>query len=121
VVVVTDQFTVEEDMLIFSGREFMFSSNGGAQSTVDEIDVDFQVASATAVIEALDVEFSNRHDHHLGRLQASLWTEVLGGLTNRVVVHVDCGLRDWSDGSPNDDLNGDDPINGKLRYSVFIL
>jgi hypothetical protein len=112
---------VEEGMQIFPGREFQFASNGTAQSTVDEIDVNFQVTSATAVIEAIDIEFSNRHDHHLGRLQTSLWTEVVGGLTNRVVVHIDCGLRDWSEGSPNDDLNGDDPISGKLRYCVFIL
>jgi len=53
-------------MQIISGWQFTFSSNGGAQLGTQEFDVGFQVASATAVIEGMDVEFANRSDHHLG-------------------------------------------------------
>jgi hypothetical protein len=83
--------------------------------------VNFQVTSATAVIEGMDVEFANRNDHHLGRMRVFLATEVVGPLTNRVIVTANLGLRDWSGGSAGDDLNGDDPIKGTVRYSVFIV
>lgn len=79
-----------------------------------------QVREATAVIEGFDIQFANRTDHHLGRLRVFLSTEVTGPLTNRVIVRVNFGLRDWSDGSPDDDVDGDDPIKGVLQYSVFI-
>jgi hypothetical protein len=108
-------------MQIFSGRELAFSSDGGQPPLqFDEIDVGSQVTSATAVIEGIDVEFANRQDHHLGRLQVFLTTEVVGALTNRVIVTATFGLRDWSGGSAGDDLSGDDPIRGTIRYSVFI-
>jgi hypothetical protein len=109
-------------MLIYSGREKDFSSNGSQPPLqVEEIDVDFQVTSATAVLEGMDVEFTNRQDRHLGRLQVMLSTSIEGPLTNRVIVYVNFGLRDWSGGSTVDDLNGDDPIQGKIRYSIFIV
>lgn len=108
-------------MQIFFGQEFMFSSDGSHQLGIKEFDVGFQVTSATAVMEGMDVEFANRIDHHLGRLQVSLTTEVAGPLANRVIVRADFGLRDWSGGSAGDDLDGDDPIKGKIRYSVFIV
>jgi hypothetical protein len=110
----------EEGMQIISGRQFTFSSNGSAQLRTQEFDVGFQVTSATAVIEGMDVEFANRNDHHLGRLQVFLSTEVAGPLANRVIVRANFGLRDWSGGSAGDDLNGDDPIRGTIQYSVLI-
>ena len=108
-------------MQIISGQQFAFASNGTGQLKIREFDVDFQVTSATAVIEGMDVEFANRHDHHLGRLQVFLTTEVAGALTNRVIVRAHLGLRDWSGGSSGDTLNGDDPIKGTVQYSVFIV
>ena len=108
-------------MQIISGRQFTFSSNGGAQLRTQEFVVGFQVASATAVIEGMDVEFANRNDHHLGRLQVFLSTEVAGPLANRVIVRANFGLRDWSGGSAGDDLNGDDPVRGTIQYSVLIV
>jgi hypothetical protein len=108
-------------MKIINGQQFMFSSNGSPELGIQEFDVDFQVTSATAVIEGMDVEFANRNDHHLGRLQVFLTTEVAGPLTNRVIVRANFGLRDWSGGSADDDLNGDDPIQGTIQYSVFIM
>ena len=105
-------------MQIISGEQFAFSSNGSAQLRIKEYDVNFQVTSATAVIEGMDVEFANRNDHHLGRLRVFLST---GVVPNRVIVTANFGLRDWSGGSPGDDLNGDDPIKGTVRYSVFIV
>jgi hypothetical protein len=110
----------EEDMQIISGQEFQFQSNGNAQLGVREFDVPFTVAGATAVIEGMDVEFANRNDHHLGRLQVFLSTEVVGAATNRVIVRANFGLRDWSGGSPGDTINGDDAIKGRIRYSVLI-
>jgi hypothetical protein len=110
----------EEDMQIISGQEFLFQSNGNAQLGLREFDVPFTVAGATAVIEGVDVEFANRNDHHLGRLQVFLSTEVIGNNTNRVIVRANFGLRDWSGGSPGDTLNGDDAIKGTIRYSVLI-
>jgi len=107
-------------MQIISGQEFLFQSNGNAQSGVREFDVPFTVAGATAVIEGMDVEFANRNDHHLGRLQVFLSTEVVGANTNRVIVRANFGLRDWSGGSSGDTLNGDDAIKGTIRYSVLI-
>ncbi len=59
-------------MQIISGQLFNFSSNGSAQLALREFDVNFQVTSATAVIEGMDVEFANRIDHNLGRLQVLL-------------------------------------------------
>src|SRR5262252_5554086 len=108
------------DMQIISGQEFLFQSNGNAQSGVREFDVPFTVAGATAVIEGMDVEFANRNDHHLGRLQVFLSTEVTGAGTNRVIVRANFGLRDWSGGSSGDTLNGDDAIKGTIQYSVLI-
>lgn len=108
-------------MQIISGQTFTFSSNGAASLQIKEFDAASQVTSATAVIEGIDVEFANRQDRHLGRLQVFLSTEIVGPLTNRVIVRADFGLRDWSGGSPNDDLNGDDPISGIIQYSVFIV
>jgi hypothetical protein len=108
-------------MQIINGQQFVFSSNGSASHTSREFDVPFTVTGATAVIEGMDVEFANRHDHHLGRLQVSLSTEVIGNLTNRVIVRANFGLRDWSGGSAVDDLNGDDPVKGTIRYSVLIM
>jgi hypothetical protein len=55
-------------MQIITGQEFSFSSNGTAQLGLREFDVNFQVTSATAVIEGFDVEFANRIDHNVGRL-----------------------------------------------------
>jgi hypothetical protein len=114
-------------MQIISGQEFLFQSNGNAQLGIREFDVPFTVAGATAVIEGMDVEFANRNDHHLGRLQVFLSTEVVGANTNRVgantnrvIVRANFGLRDWSGGSPGDTLNGDDAIKGTIRYSVLI-
>jgi hypothetical protein len=107
-------------MQIINGQEFLFQSNGTAQSGFREFDVPFTVAGATALIEGMDVEFANRNDHHLGRLQVFLSTEVIGPGTNRVIVRANFGLRDWSGGSPGDTLNGDDAIKGRIRYSVLI-
>jgi hypothetical protein len=111
----------EDEMQIISGQLFNFSSNGSAQLALREFDVNFQVTSATAVIEGMDVEFANRIDHNLGRFQVLLSTEVAGPLTNRVVVRANFGLRDWSGGSAGDTLNGDDAIKGTIQYSVFIV
>ena len=111
---------MEKDMQIISGQEFLFHSNGNAQSGVREFDVPFTVAGATALIEGMDVEFANRNDHHLGRLLVFLSTEVTGNNTNPVIVRANFGLRDWSGGSPGDTLNGDDAIKGTIRYSVLI-
>jgi hypothetical protein len=108
-------------MQIISGEQFAFSSNGSAQLRIKEYDVNFQVTSATAVIEGMDVEFANRNDHHLGRLKVFLATDVNGPLANRVLVTASVALRDWSGGSAGDSLNGDDPIKGTVRYSVFIV
>jgi hypothetical protein len=108
-------------MQIINGQQFSFVSNGSAQLGIREFDVGFQVTSATAVIEGMDVEFANRNDHHLGRLQVFLSTEVVGPLTNRVIVRANFGLRDWSGGSNADDLNGDDPVKGTIQFSVFIM
>jgi hypothetical protein len=47
-------------MQIISGQQFIFSSNGSAQLALRELDVNFQVTSATAVIEGFDVEFANQ-------------------------------------------------------------
>jgi hypothetical protein len=55
--------------------------------------------------------------------------DLLEGAINAVVVYDRTGCAPAQGaggavpglGSPNDDLNGDDPINGKLRYSIFIL
>jgi hypothetical protein len=105
-------------MLIINGQQFTFSSNGSAQSALQEFDVGPQVTGATAVIEGMDVQFANRNDHHLGRLQVFLATEVTGALTNRVIVRAFFALRDWSGG--DNDLNGDDSIQGTIQYSVFI-
>ena len=58
----------EDDMQIITGQQFSFSSNGTAQLGLREFDVNFQVTSATAVIEGFDVEFANRIDHNVGRL-----------------------------------------------------
>src|SRR5215813_7704980 len=107
-------------MQIINGQQFVFSSNGSASHTLKEFDVPFTVSGATAVIEGMDVEFANRHDHHLGRLQVFLSTEVVGANTNRVIVRANFGLRDWSGGSSGDTLNGDDAIKGAIRYSVLI-
>ena len=107
-------------MQVISGQEFLFQSNGNAQLGIREFDVPFTVAGATAVIEGMDVEFANRNDHHLGRLQVFLSTEVIGAATNRVIVRANFGLRDWSGGSPGDTINGDDAIKGRIRYSVLI-
>jgi len=107
-------------MQIISGQEFLFQSNGTAQAGVREFDVPFTVGGATAVIVGMDVVFSNRNDHHLGRLLVFLSTEVVGPNTNRVIVKANFGLRDWSGGSPGDTLNGDDAIKGTIRYSVLI-
>jgi hypothetical protein len=111
---------LEEDMLLFPGNHFDFSTNGKAASEIKEFDVGFTVRAATAVIEAMDVEFANRNDHHLGRLQVFLSTDVVGGGTNRVQVTVQCELRDWSGGAPGDTIDGDDAIKGTVLYSVFI-
>jgi hypothetical protein len=108
-------------MQIISGQLFNFSSNGQAQLGLREFDVNFQVTSATAVIEGMDVEFANRNDHHLGRLQVFLSAEVAGPLTNRVIVRANFALRDWSGGSAGDSLDGDDAIKGTIQYSVFIV
>ena len=64
-------------MQIISGQQFNFSSNGSAQLVLREFDVNFQVTSATAVIEGFDVEFANRSDHNLGRLQVFLRSQRL--------------------------------------------
>ena len=45
-------------MKIINGQQFMFSSNGSPELGIQEFDVDFQVTSATAVIEGMDVEFA---------------------------------------------------------------
>ena len=108
-------------MLIINGQQFTFASNGSASNNLKEFDVPFTVSGATAVIEGMDVEFANRNDHHLGRLQVFLSTEVVGNNTNRVIVRANFGLRDWSGGSSADDLNGDDPVRGTIQYSVFIM
>jgi hypothetical protein len=107
-------------MLVFSGNQFDFSTNGSAAQDIKNFSVNFTVRQATAVIEAMDIEFANRKDHHLGRLQVLLFTDVTGGGTNVVQVTVQAGLRDWSGGSPGDTINGDDPIKGFVRYSVFV-
>ena len=107
-------------MQIINGQEFVFQSNGTAQSRFREFDVPFTVGGATAVIEGMDVEFANRNDHHLGRLQVFLSTAVVGPGSNRVQVTANFGLRDWSGGSSGDTLNGDDAIKGRIRYSVLI-
>jgi hypothetical protein len=108
-------------MQIIGGQQFSFASNGTAQLALREFDVNFQVTSATAVIEGIDIEFANRNDHSFGRMQVFLSTEVAGPLTNRVIVRANFGLRDWSGGSAGDTLNGDDAIKGTIQYSVLIV
>jgi hypothetical protein len=81
--------------------------------------VGFTASAATAVLEGIDVQFANRDDHNLGRLRVELNAEIVGGLGNRVRVTVDAVLRDWSGG--DDDRNGDDPIEGTIRYAVIVV
>jgi hypothetical protein len=108
----------EEDMEIFPGNQFNFSTNGKHARDIKNFPVGFTVRTATAVIESMDVQFANHNDHHLGRLQVDLFTDVTGGQTNVVQVTVQVALRDWSGG--DNDVDGDDPIKGFVRYSVFV-
>src|SRR5262249_35551507 len=114
-------------MQIINGQQFMFSSTtGSAKSATQNFEFgQDSVISATAVIVGIDVEFANRNDHHLGRLQVSLDTRVnhspIAGQNDTVSVDANFGLRDWSGGSAGDDLNGDDPVKGTIQYSIFII
>ena len=106
-------------MQIFNGREFNFETQGEGPSTVEEFEVGFTATGATAVLEGMDVQFANRHDHHLGRVRAMLTADITGGGGNFVRVTVDVVLRDWSGG--DDDRNGDDDIKGTIRYAVIVV
>jgi hypothetical protein len=112
-------------MIIDNGWEFHFENGDGFASS-DRRQHEFgsgTVISATAVIEGIDVEFLNRSDRPLGRLQVFLETKVLAtipGENDRVLVFLNAGLRDWSGGSRADDLNGDDAYKGVVRYTVIV-
>src|SRR6476620_115467 len=107
-------------MRIFNNRELRFSSNGAHQTGFDTVDAGFTVQGATAVLQGIDVEFANRNDHHLGRLQVELFTDIGGGGGNLINVTAFFGLRDWSGGSAGDTLDGDDPIQGTIHYSIIV-
>ena len=106
-------------MLIFDNRELTFSSNGTLQKGFDTVDAGFTVQGATAVLRGMDIQFANKNDHHLGRLLVDLSTQIEGGQGHLVTVTALFALRDWSGG--NDDFDGDDPIQGTIRYSVIVV
>jgi hypothetical protein len=108
-------------MQLIKNRELtLSSSNGSAVSTVDTIDRQGEPqvgAQVVAILEKIDVQFANRNDHHLGRLAVSLFSDF--GPGERINVSATCALRDWSGGDA--ELNGDDPFEVKLAYSVLIV
>jgi hypothetical protein len=106
-------------MRIFKNRELTLSSNGTLQKGFDTVDAGFTVQEATAVLQGMDIQFANRNDHPLGRLRVHLSTELGGGVGNLVTVAALFALRDWSGG--NDDLDGDDPIQGTIYYSIIVV
>ena len=65
-------------MQIISEQQFIFSSNGSAQLALREFDVNFQVTSATAVIEGFDRARADAAAD--GRVGAARLTWVGGGL-----------------------------------------
>jgi hypothetical protein len=107
-------------MQIVKGKEFFFSSEGDSQFAVEDVPVGVTtLQAATAVIEGLDVQFANRDDHNLGRLLVRLDTDIVGGGGNVVRVTAQFALRDWSGG--DNDTNGDDAIQGTIRYSIIAV
>ena len=55
-------------MQVFPANQFNFATNGTHAREIRNFPVASTVRTATAVIEAMDVEFAHRNDHHLGRL-----------------------------------------------------
>lgn len=108
--------------LIKNRQLSLVSRDGLSTSAVDEIDLGQDVpvgAQPVAILEAIDVQFSNRNDHHLGRLFVSLETDIRGPGASIITVLVRCALRDWSGGDA--EFNGDDPFEARLFYSVLIV
>lgn len=110
-------------MQLIPGQVRTFSTDGTAFGDIlfDHV-FEGPVNGATAVLEGIDIQFQRDHgDRHLGHLVFALSTEITGAQGDHVIVRCTCALRDYSGGSPSDDLDGDDPIEGTIYYSIFIV
>ncbi len=90
-----------------------FNRFKGSGPRTDRTEVIFggPVTQATAILRGFDVAFSPKDDHHLGKLEVALETEIDPLAPQRVNVDVTYGLRDWSN-------DWDDNYEGEIRFSV---
>lgn len=96
-------------MLVRAGSAFFMPLRGaGPRSVVQPVLFPRAVRRATAGLIGYSVSYPN-DDHHIGRLQVQLDTQVDGPL---VQVTTTYGLRDWSD-------SWDDDYSGVIDFAVL--
>lgn len=89
-----------------------FGPFSGSGPRIATRDVTFAgpVSKASALLTGFVVEFSGGNDHHLGKLDVFLDTDLLGGAQVRVTARF--GLRDWSG-------DWDDQYDGRVDFAVI--